>query len=148
MSDDTVELKILDGLSGVLRPGRMTLLLGPPACGKSTLLRVLAGRQPQMDNYQLSGDLKCASVRYSIAIGAAMHAFDACWLCGSGVASAPLRMSSASLYGLLCARKDAECLISIFGQRGSADTTAIRQRSSVWHVPQRLCRRRTATWGT
>ncbi|CAI5480132.1 unnamed protein product [Closterium sp. Yama58-4] len=34
---------ILHGCSGVLRPGRMTLLLGPPGAGKSTLMQVLAG---------------------------------------------------------------------------------------------------------
>ncbi|CAI5997040.1 unnamed protein product [Closterium sp. NIES-64] len=34
---------ILHGCSGVLRPGRMTLLLGPPSVGKSTLLQALAG---------------------------------------------------------------------------------------------------------
>ncbi|CAI5491780.1 unnamed protein product, partial [Closterium sp. Naga37s-1] len=34
---------ILHGCSGVLRPGRMTLLLGPPGAGKSTLLQALAG---------------------------------------------------------------------------------------------------------
>ncbi|XP_074289923.1 ABC transporter G family member 31 isoform X2 [Silene latifolia] len=37
-------LKILDNVSGVLRPGRMTLLLGPPGSGKSTLLLALAGK--------------------------------------------------------------------------------------------------------
>ncbi|CAI7732467.1 unnamed protein product [Closterium sp. NIES-54] len=34
---------ILHGCSGVLRPGRMTLLLGPPGSGKSTLMQALAG---------------------------------------------------------------------------------------------------------
>ena len=36
-------LQILDGVSGVLQPSRMTLLLGPPSSGKSTLLKALAG---------------------------------------------------------------------------------------------------------
>ncbi|CAI5979034.1 unnamed protein product [Closterium sp. NIES-64] len=34
----------LDGCSGILKPGRLTLLLGPPGSGKSTLLRILAGK--------------------------------------------------------------------------------------------------------
>ncbi|CAI5489185.1 unnamed protein product [Closterium sp. Naga37s-1] len=34
----------LEGCSGILKPGRMTLLLGPPGSGKSTLLRILAGK--------------------------------------------------------------------------------------------------------
>ena len=35
---------ILDNMSGVIQPGRMTLLLGPPGSGKSTLLKALAGK--------------------------------------------------------------------------------------------------------
>ncbi|CAI5489216.1 unnamed protein product, partial [Closterium sp. Naga37s-1] len=34
----------LHGCSGILKPGRMTLLLGPPGSGNSTLLRILAGK--------------------------------------------------------------------------------------------------------
>ena len=37
-------LTILDGCSGVLKPGRLVLLLGPPGAGKSTLLKALAGK--------------------------------------------------------------------------------------------------------
>ena len=35
---------VLAGLSGILRPGKMTALLGPPKSGKSTFLRALNGQ--------------------------------------------------------------------------------------------------------
>ncbi|CAN1252468.1 ABC transporter G family member 31, partial [Linum perenne] len=37
-------LTILNEVNGVVKPGRMTLLLGPPGAGKSTLLLALAGK--------------------------------------------------------------------------------------------------------
>lgn len=40
----TRPLSILKGVSGALRPGEVTLLLGPPGAGKSVLLRTLAGQ--------------------------------------------------------------------------------------------------------
>lgn len=36
-------LTILKGVTGVLKPGRLTLLLGPPGSGKTTLLKALSG---------------------------------------------------------------------------------------------------------
>ncbi|KAG0587732.1 hypothetical protein KC19_2G187600 [Ceratodon purpureus] len=38
------KLTILDNVSGSIKPGRMTLLLGPPSSGKTTLLLALAGK--------------------------------------------------------------------------------------------------------
>ncbi|KAK1550743.1 hypothetical protein Q3G72_023989 [Acer saccharum] len=47
------KLTILDNVNGIIRPSRMTLLLGPPSSGKTTLLLALAGRlQRQL---QMSG---------------------------------------------------------------------------------------------
>ncbi|KAK7305391.1 hypothetical protein VNO77_43296 [Canavalia gladiata] len=37
-------LTILNNINGVIKPGRMTLLLGPPGSGKTTLLLALAGK--------------------------------------------------------------------------------------------------------
>jgi ABC-type multidrug transport system fused ATPase/permease subunit len=49
-------LTILRDVSGVVRPSRMTLLLGPPSSGKTTLLLALAGK---LDKQALrsSGDI-------------------------------------------------------------------------------------------
>ena len=38
------KMAILNDVSSVVKPGRTTLLLGPPAAGKSTLLKALAGK--------------------------------------------------------------------------------------------------------
>ncbi|KAJ0092911.1 hypothetical protein Patl1_24755 [Pistacia atlantica] len=38
------KLSILKDVNGIIRPSRLTLLLGPPGCGKTTLLLALAGK--------------------------------------------------------------------------------------------------------
>uniref|UniRef100_A0A7N0TPC8 ABC transporter domain-containing protein n=1 Tax=Kalanchoe fedtschenkoi TaxID=63787 RepID=A0A7N0TPC8_KALFE len=42
-SAETTRYTILKDISGIVRPSRMTLLLGPPSSGKTTLLLALAG---------------------------------------------------------------------------------------------------------
>jgi len=49
------QLTILKDISGVIKPGRMTLLLGPPSSGKTTLLLALAGKLDK--SLQVSGDI-------------------------------------------------------------------------------------------
>ncbi|KAL4188821.1 hypothetical protein AMTRI_Chr08g162380 [Amborella trichopoda] len=44
LPSDKHSLTLLNNVSGIVKPGRMTLLLGPPASGKSTLLMALAGK--------------------------------------------------------------------------------------------------------
>ncbi len=39
-----VKMAILNDMSSILKPGRATLVLGPPGAGKSTLLKAMAGK--------------------------------------------------------------------------------------------------------
>ncbi|KAL9250452.1 ABC transporter G family member 31-like protein, partial [Drosera capensis] len=49
------KLSILNDISGVVRPSRLTLLLGPPSSGKTTFLLALAGRLG--NDLQVSGKI-------------------------------------------------------------------------------------------
>ncbi|TMW67914.1 hypothetical protein Poli38472_007586 [Pythium oligandrum] len=48
---------ILKNVSGVFKPGTMTLILGQPGSGKSSLMKILSGRFPMSGHVQLSGDV-------------------------------------------------------------------------------------------
>ncbi|KAM7481855.1 hypothetical protein LguiB_006438 [Lonicera macranthoides] len=37
------KISIINDVSGIIKPGRITLLLGPPGCGKTSLLKALSG---------------------------------------------------------------------------------------------------------
>lgn len=37
-------MAILNNMSSIIKPGRATLVLGPPGAGKSTLLKAMAGK--------------------------------------------------------------------------------------------------------
>ncbi len=39
-----VKMAILNNMSSLIKPGRATLVLGPPGAGKSTLLKAMAGK--------------------------------------------------------------------------------------------------------
>ncbi|RXH71769.1 hypothetical protein DVH24_025270 [Malus domestica] len=49
------KISILEDVSGIIKPGRMTLLLGPPGCGKTTFLMALAGKLSH--SLKVSGEL-------------------------------------------------------------------------------------------
>ncbi|KAH1088264.1 hypothetical protein AAZX31_07G216300 [Glycine max] len=49
------EISILNDVSGIIKPSRLTLLLGPPGCGKTTLLKALAGKLEQ--SLKFSGEI-------------------------------------------------------------------------------------------
>ncbi|RLN55369.1 hypothetical protein BBP00_00008521 [Phytophthora kernoviae] len=53
----TVEKKILRSVSGVFRPARITLVLGQPGSGKSSLMKVLANRFHMDKNIKLNGEV-------------------------------------------------------------------------------------------
>lgn len=52
-----VHKEILKNISGAFRPGRLTLLLGQPGSGKSSLMKVLSGRFPMSKSIRLEGDI-------------------------------------------------------------------------------------------
>ncbi|KAE9602541.1 putative ABC transporter, P-loop containing nucleoside triphosphate hydrolase [Lupinus albus] len=48
-------VSILNDVSGIIKPSRLTLLLGPPGCGKTTFLMALAGKLDQ--SLKVSGEI-------------------------------------------------------------------------------------------
>ncbi|DBB03271.1 TPA: hypothetical protein ACH3X3_010666 [Trebouxia sp. C0006] len=54
----TSKLHALKNVSGVLKPGRTTLLVGPPGAGKSVLLQLLAGHFKNTAFCRVTGDIK------------------------------------------------------------------------------------------
>ncbi|RLN89241.1 hypothetical protein BBJ28_00007821 [Nothophytophthora sp. Chile5] len=53
----TVEKEILRNVTGVFKPARITLVLGQPGSGKSSLLKILSGRFPLDKTIDFSGDM-------------------------------------------------------------------------------------------
>ncbi|GAB9467926.1 Atp-binding protein, partial [Globisporangium polare] len=52
-----VRKEILKNVSGSFRPGTMTLVLGQPSSGKSSLMKILSGRFPMEKNITVEGDI-------------------------------------------------------------------------------------------
>eukprot|EP00644_Phytophthora_capsici_P014051 jgi/Phyca11/539268/estExt2_Genewise1Plus.C_PHYCAscaffold_30168 len=53
----TAEKTILKNASGVFKPGTITLLLGQPGSGKSSLMKLLSGRFPLEKNVAIEGEI-------------------------------------------------------------------------------------------
>lgn len=47
LQSQKANIRIIKDISGIIKPGRITLLLGPPGCGKTTLLLALSGKLNQ-----------------------------------------------------------------------------------------------------
>ncbi|EGZ25831.1 pleiotropic drug resistance protein ABC superfamily [Phytophthora sojae] len=52
-----VQKEIIKNVSGVFKPGTITLLLGQPGSGKTSLMRVLAGQFSKSGNVKIEGDV-------------------------------------------------------------------------------------------
>ncbi|ETN18845.1 hypothetical protein PPTG_04318 [Phytophthora nicotianae INRA-310] len=52
-----VHKEIIKNASGVFKPGTITLLLGQPGSGKTSLMRVLAGQFPKSGNVKIEGNV-------------------------------------------------------------------------------------------
>ncbi|XVF47847.1 hypothetical protein PTKIN_Ptkin03bG0143400 [Pterospermum kingtungense] len=49
------KMSIVNNISGIIKPGKMTLLLGPPGCGKTSLLKALSGNLSK--SLEVSGEV-------------------------------------------------------------------------------------------
>ncbi|KAG7376653.1 hypothetical protein PHYPSEUDO_012949 [Phytophthora pseudosyringae] len=56
-NQETAEKEILRGVTGVFKPTRITLVLGQPGSGKSSLLKILSGRFPMNKTIGVSGEI-------------------------------------------------------------------------------------------
>ncbi|KAK4836609.1 hypothetical protein QYF36_025333 [Acer negundo] len=62
-SEKINKIKLLKAVSGIIEPSRLTLLLGSPGCGKTTLLQALAGRLNQ--SLQVTGEISYNGYKFN-----------------------------------------------------------------------------------
>ena len=66
----TTELAVLSDVSGVIRPGTLTLLLAPPGHGKSSFLKMVARRLPRVG---VTGTVSYSGLAPGDAAAAGVH---------------------------------------------------------------------------
>eukprot|EP00884_Botryococcus_braunii_P023385 jgi/Botrbrau1/9730/Bobra.0388s0022.1 len=59
------KLVILNDITATIPAGRLTLLLGPPSCGKSTLLKALAGKLQRARDFKVTGNVTYNGRKFS-----------------------------------------------------------------------------------
>ncbi|ETO84519.1 ATP-binding Cassette (ABC) Superfamily [Phytophthora nicotianae] len=59
----TMTKNVLHPMTGVIKPGSMTLLLANPGAGKSTFLKALAGKLQNNSKTEIGGDIRYAGLR-------------------------------------------------------------------------------------
>ncbi|OWZ14879.1 ABC transporter [Phytophthora megakarya] len=64
-NQETAEKEILRGVTGVFKPTRITLVLGQPGSGKSSLLKILSGRFPMNKTIGVSGEITYNGIQRS-----------------------------------------------------------------------------------
>jgi hypothetical protein len=73
LKQPTVELSVVNGMTGVLRPGRLTLLLGPPGSGKSTFLKVGACMYGRLTTDGLAASRRCMQPSFPVASSSSLR---------------------------------------------------------------------------
>ncbi|RLN47233.1 hypothetical protein BBJ29_008882 [Phytophthora kernoviae] len=76
-SKHTAKKQILKGVNGVFKPCTITLVLGQPSSGKSSLMKLLSDRFPEEKNIVIERDVMCngapaADLRKNTVVGDAM----------------------------------------------------------------------------
>uniref|UniRef100_K3WZL3 ABC-2 type transporter transmembrane domain-containing protein n=2 Tax=Globisporangium ultimum (strain ATCC 200006 / CBS 805.95 / DAOM BR144) TaxID=431595 RepID=K3WZL3_GLOUD len=98
--------EILKNLSGSFKPGTITLLLGQPGSGKSSLMKILSGRFPTAKNITIEGDITAIPIaseeRASYYRERASQTYNAFWyFMGSTVAELPYVFTESLLFTVI-----------------------------------------------
>jgi energy-coupling factor transporter ATP-binding protein EcfA2 len=100
----THSVKLLDNVSGVIRPGTMTLLLGAPGAGKSSLLKALTGRLKNQAD--LKGDVTYSGLTVKGLSEAGLHLGQLVQYVSQA------RVAASSMLHATCRSRHGRCVVS------------------------------------